>query len=175
MLYGIAPGIFLPETKYMKHFYTLLKHFYIMKQITENTILFMLLIIGGLGLLFHYNNKASDANNEFEIVLMQHESAPSSHKQISQKSMKISGTQEVGFPLNFEIGDLTSNVQYILELGNGDRLDLTNNQSYTYEKPGNYHVKLIAVKKDNQELLQSTKLQITQHLAAGPSIGGSAN
>ncbi len=147
-----------------------------MKQITENTILFILLIVGGIGLLLHYNNKSSNTDNDFEIVLTQNESDASSHEHINPKTMKISGTQEVGFPLNFEIGSPTSNVQYILELGNGDHLQLTNKKkTYTYERPGNYQVKLIAVNNGATELLHSSNIRITQHLASGPTVGGSAN
>lgn len=154
-----------------------LKHFYIMKQITENTILLMLLLIGGIGLLLHYNNKTAETNNDFEIVLLQNGlSDASSHEQSLQKTMKISGPQEVGLPLDFEINNPIAGTHYFLELGNGKSMKVTkSNNSYTYPQPGYYDVKLIAVNNGQSTVMQSTKIRITQQFAAGPTYGGSQN
>ncbi len=139
-----------------------------MKQITENTILLVLLLIGGLGLLMHYNDGASTSQDDFEIVLSQNGLFDaSSHEKNTNRSMKITGTPEVGFPLSFEITNFRSDSRYFLEMGNGERYELTGKSSnYIYEQPGSYHVNLIAVNGKHREVIHSVGLNITQHLAS---------
>ncbi len=59
--------------------------------------------------------------------------------------MEITGERKQGFPLTIDIKDFDPQVSYFMDYGNGVTQRVKLRHSFSYENPGNYDMKLIAI------------------------------
>lgn len=136
-----------------------------MKQLTENTLLFLILSLGALGLAFNYFSTSTTSTVD---VTMSNSSISEVYQNFTNGDLlQIGGSHEVGLPLSFNIDGYAANATYTLETGDGKTKQLDNGQlSHIYSSPGKYKVKLHVTYQGETKLACSKKIVISEQLAS---------
>ncbi len=134
------------------------------KSKSEHLILLAVAFLGLIGSSYMINNCKGNINstsyesqNFTEIESLQ---IPIRHK---KEVLKISGDLKEKSPIQFSLPEIISNQRFIIDFGNGEkRVIAQDNLYYSYNRPGNYKVKLLSMNNERMKMVDSRNVLISQ-------------
>ncbi len=136
----------------------------------ENVLLLLLLAVGLCGFCYTYHAPTQDNQ---EMAWGQsgkiHTTAINVGESLEDVAFQVEGIQEVGLPVEFMIQGYNEQADFILDLGNGQKIKATGEKvTFTYPKRGNYQVSLLVSYEGSKQVLHQETLKIRgENLVAG--------
>lgn len=75
-------------------------------------------------------------------------------------AVDIAGTREAGSSLIFSIENYDESLTYMIDFGNGYRRELENSITYSYRRPGNFRLRLIATNEQGSSSIYNKSIRI---------------
>lgn len=125
----------------------------------ENSMLSILFIAGLLGAFYFLRqpSELQDGASRIDYASLAMKDTPAG----ADAYLFIEGAMEKGIPVRFSIPAYNEQVRYVLDLGNGVRMEMTAPEAeYAYRRSGVYKVKLMAEYQGSKKLLHTETLYI---------------
>ncbi len=148
------------------------------KALMEGVNIIILIALGCAGLFLYYNilspkkthvpHSGITANTNIVADEQEHHSVPETKVEHSQ--LLIEGHREAGELITFTIDNYDKKASYIIDFGNGTRKEVKNKKiTYSYNRSGNYEVKLSVGYKNEAPVEFSKKIYIDESIEVSES------